>query len=261
VLAAKGGPVTTFEPGQVQDLRQRLADACRVLGVLGLASGNTGHLSVRVPDSDNLLIRARGPAESGVRYTAAADIIEVTPDGEVAGGVKDGLFPPQEVFIHTEVYRARKDVVSVVHVHPPTVVLFTITDLPLLPLFGAYDPSALKIVTDGIPTYDRAVLISDAHLGHDLAAALGDKNVCMMRGHGITAAGTSIEEAALRAISLNELAEMNYRARLLGEPRPISDADIATFSSPPGAPVKAISSKRTEAMWRYYQRLTGIVEA
>jgi 3,4-dihydroxyphthalate decarboxylase len=256
----EGRPVTTFEPGQVQNLRQRLADACRILGVLGLASGNTGHLSVRVPDSDNLLIRARGPAESGVRYTAPTDIIEVTPDGEVAGGVKDGLFPPQEVFIHTEVYRARKDVVSVVHVHPPTVVLFTIADVPLLPIFGAYDPSALKIATDGIPTYDRAVLISNPHLGHDLAAALGDKNVCMMRGHGITATGSSIEEAALRAISLNELAEMNYRVRQIGAARPISDEDIATFSAPPGTPAKPISSNRTEAMWRYYQRLTGIVD-
>ncbi len=70
--AAKGGRVTTFEPGHLHDLRARLAEACRILGYLGLASGNTGHLSVRVPDSDNLLIRARGPAESGVRYTDEA---------------------------------------------------------------------------------------------------------------------------------------------------------------------------------------------
>jgi L-fuculose-phosphate aldolase len=97
-------------------------------------------------------------------------------------------------------------------------------------------------------------------LGHDLAAALGSKNVCLMRGHGITAAGTSIEEAALRAISLNELAEMNYRARQLGEPRPISDEDIATFATRPDAAKKPVNSNRTEAMWRYYLRLTGIAE-
>lgn len=252
---------TTFEPGQLQDLRQRLADACRVLGILGLANGNTGHLSVRVPDSDNLLIRARGPAEAGVRYTTPAEIVEVTLDGEVVGGAKDGLYPPREVFIHTEVYRARPDVISVAHVHPPTIVLFTITDVPLLPIFGAYDPSALKIMTDGVPTYDHAVLISDPKLGRDLAAALGSKNVCMMRGHGITSTGSTIEEAALRAISLNELAEMNYRARLLGEPRPISDADIATFAPRPNAPPKPIDANRGDATWRYYLRLTGIVEA
>ncbi len=231
-----------------------------MLGALGLANGNTGHLSVRVPDSDNVLIRARGPAEAGVRYTTAAEIIEVTPDGEVAAGVKEGLYPPQEVFIHTEVYRARGDVMSVVHVHPPTVVLFTITGVPLLPIFGAYDPAALRLMMDGIPTYDRSVLISDPQLGEDLAAVLGSKNVCLMRGHGITAAGSSIEEAALRAISLNELAEMNYRARQLGEPRPISAADMATFAPRTGGAEKPVRSNRNEAMWRYYLRLTGNLE-
>jgi ribulose-5-phosphate 4-epimerase/fuculose-1-phosphate aldolase len=254
--------VTTYEPGQVQDLRARLAEACRILGILELASGNTGHLSVRVPDSDNLLIRARGPAEAGVRYTSPAEIIEVTPDGEVAGGVKDGLYPPQEVFIHTEVYRARSDVMSVVHVHPPAIVLFTIVDLPLLPIFGAYDPGALKMATEECPTYDRSVLISNAHLGHELAATLGSKSACLMRGHGITATGTSIEEASLRAISLNELAEMNYKARLLGTPRPISDEDLAVFAPMMGggAPEKPVSSNRVGALWRYYQKLTNSAE-
>jgi len=91
--------------------------------------------------------------------------------------VKDGLFPPQEVFIHTEVYRARPDVVSVVHVHPPAVVLFTIADVPLLPIFGAYDPSALKIATDAYRPTTAPSSFRIPHLGHDLAAALGDKNV------------------------------------------------------------------------------------
>jgi ribulose-5-phosphate 4-epimerase/fuculose-1-phosphate aldolase len=249
--------VTTFEAGAIQDLRARLAEACRILGILGLASGNTGHLSVRVPDSDNLLIRARGPAEAGVRYTKADEIIEVTPDGDVAGGVKDGLYPPQEVFIHTEVYRARSDVTSVVHVHPPAIVLFTIVGLPLLPIFGAYDPSALKMAMDDLPTYERSVLIKDPHLGHDLAQALGSKSACLMRGHGITVTGSSIEEAALRAISLNELAEMNYKARLLGTPRPISDEDLESFASLTRGPEKPVSSNRTGAMWRYYQKLTN----
>jgi len=81
-----------------------------------------------------------------------------------------------------------------------------------LPIFGAYDPSALKLAMDGIPAYERSILISNPQLGHDLAAALGSKSVCLLRGHGITATGSSIEEATLRAISLNELAEMNYRA-------------------------------------------------
>lgn len=250
--------MTTFEPGQLADLRRRLAEACCVLATLGLASGTTGHLSVRVPDSDNLLIRARGPEETGVRYTTPGEIIEVSPDGDVVGGAKDGLFPPQEVYIHTEVYRARPDVNSVVHVHPPTIVLFTIADLPLLPIFGAFNPSALKVAIDGVPTYPRSVLINNPQLGEDLAKSLGTHSVCMMRGHGITATGSSIEDASLRAIALNDLAEMNYRARLLGNARPIDDEDIEFFRKTMGGPPKAITSNAVGALWKYYLRLTGV---
>jgi L-fuculose-phosphate aldolase len=71
----------------------------------------------------------------------------------------------------------------------------------------------------------------------------------MMRGHGITTVGDSIEEATLTAISLNLLAEMNYRAYLLGDPQPISDEDIAAYKSPKKA------RKDDEALWRYYCKL------
>ena len=241
------------------DLRKRLAQGCRVLASLGLAKGCTGHLSVRMPGSPNVLIRARGPKESGVQFTTDEDIIEVTPAGSSAHSGCEERSVPQEVFIHTAVYAARPDVNSVVHVHPATIVLFTITGVPLLPIFGAYDPSGLRLLMDGVPTYDRSALIATEALGRDLAATLGEKHACMMRGHGIVTTGASIEEAALRAISLNELAEMNFRARQLGQPQPISTEDIESFAARASAEVgKGIErASSSAALWRYYLRLTG----
>ena len=104
--------------------------------------GATGHVSARIPGTDRVLIRARGPGELGVRYTTAKQIIEVDFDGKADRQPSEaGLESPIEVFIHTAIYRARPEVNAVVHVHPPTVVLFTICNKPLLPLYGAYDPS------------------------------------------------------------------------------------------------------------------------
>jgi len=136
---------------------------------------------------------------------------------------------PNEVFIHTELYRARPDVNCVIHVHPPTVMLFTICNKELLPLIGAYDPAALQLVLEGVPRYPRSILISNEGLGRDLARSIGEKKVCLMRGHGITAVGPSVEEATINAWRLNDLAEINYRAALLGNPEPISDEDIEAF--------------------------------
>ena len=235
------------------DLRERVAEACRVLARLDLTRGATGHVSARVPGSDHVLIRARGPGELGVRYTTAEQIIEVDRDGKLIGSAAEGLAAPNEVFIHTAIYKARPEVNSVVHVHPATVVLFTICDVPLLPLFGAYDPSALQLALEGIPTFDRSILVSTPELGEELARTMGGAKTCMMRGHGITTAAASVEEAALYAIHLNELATINYQARLLGNPRPISDEDLVAFRN---MSRRGGGGGRAPALWRYYRALT-----
>jgi ribulose-5-phosphate 4-epimerase/fuculose-1-phosphate aldolase len=207
------------------------------------------------------VIWARGHAELGVRYTTDDQVIEVDLDGKLVRSQDQDLAVPIEVFIHTAVYRARPEVNSVIHIHPPTVVLFTICDKPLLPLYGAYDPAGVQLVLEGIPRYERSILISSPELGGDFVRAMGRHSTCLMRGHGITTAATSVEEAALHAIALNELAVMNYQANLLGNPRPISEEDQATFRrldlrSAPQAAASGLPTGRTVALWRYYCELT-----
>jgi 3,4-dihydroxyphthalate decarboxylase len=240
---------------EADDLRERVAQACRVLGKLDLAEAATGHISARIPGTDHILIRARGPGELGVRYTTVDQVVEVDLDGKLVREADQGLEVPIEVFIHTAVYRKRPEVQSVVHVHPPTVVLFTICDKPLLPLYGAFDPSGAQMALAGIPTYPRSILISNPKLGDDLVGAMGNSRVCLMRGHGITAAGPSIEEASLEAITLNHLATMNYRAQLLGNPQPIPAEDQALFREM-AARSQGRSGGRALALWRYYVALT-----
>ncbi|HXQ50599.1 MAG TPA: class II aldolase/adducin family protein [Stellaceae bacterium] len=245
---------------ETDELRERVAEACRVLARLDLTKAATGHVSARVPGTDRVLIRARGPGELGVRYTTGDQVIEVDLDGKLVGEAEEGLAAPIEVFIHTAIYRARPEIGSVIHVHPATVVLFTICNLPLLPLYGAYDPGSLQLLLDGIPTYQRSILVSTPELGDELARTMGSARSCMMRGHGITTAGPSVEEAALSAIQLNDLATINYQARLLGDPMPIPAEEQAAFrrlplggerGAAPGRP-----SGRAAALWRYYRALT-----
>ena len=169
-------------------LRELVAQSCRVLGKLNLTKEPSGHVSARVPGEDKVLIKARGPEESGLRFVSARDIITVDFNGKKLAG-DDGLDVPQEVFIHTWLYKTRPDVECVVHVHPLTVVLFTICGKPLQPLFGAYDPSGLRLLVEGLATYPRSITVSSEKLGEEFANAMGKKQACLMRGHGITSAG------------------------------------------------------------------------
>src|SRR5215469_18939592 len=93
-----------------KDLRARVAEACRVLARLDLTKAATGHVSARIPGSDRVLIRARGPGELGVRYTTEKQVVEVGLDGKLVGKSEEGLEAPIEVFIHTEIYKARPEV-------------------------------------------------------------------------------------------------------------------------------------------------------
>ena len=238
---------------ELLQLRELVARSCRVLGKLNLTKEPSGHVSARVPGKNQVLIKARGPEESGLRFVTARDIITVDFNGEKVAG-DDGLASPQEVFIHTWLYKTRPDVQCVVHVHPLTVVLFTICNKPLLPLFGAYDPSGLRLAMEGLATYGRSITVSNEKLGEEFSRAMGGKRACLMRGHGITSVGPSVEEATLTAIKLNELAEVNYRAWLLGTPEPIPQEDIDVIMGSAGGKKQSI---HTQSGWRYYCKLLG----
>lgn len=232
-------------------LRELVAQSCRVLGKLNLTKEPSGHVSARVPGEERVLIKARGPEESGLRFVGARDIITVDFNGKKVAG-DDGLETPQEVFIHTWLYKTRPEVQCVVHVHPLTVVLFTICDKPLLPLYGAYDPSGLRLLVEGLAEYPRSITVSNENLGEEFAKAMGGKAACLMRGHGITTAGAGVEEATLTAIKLNDAAEINYRAALLGTPRPIPPEDIKILA---GRTRRDTRSVHSVSNWRYYCKL------
>ncbi|HYY24642.1 MAG TPA: class II aldolase/adducin family protein [Candidatus Udaeobacter sp.] len=234
-------------------LREMVARSCRILGKLNLTKEPSGHVSARVSGEDKVLIKARGPDESGLRFVTAQDIITVNFDGKKLDGA-EGLESPQEVFIHTWLYKTRPDVNCVVHVHPVTVVLFTICNKPLQPLFGAYDPSALRLIVSGLSTYPRSVTVSNNKLGEEFVQAMGGKPACLMRGHGITSAGATVEEATLTAIKLNDVAEINYRASLLGNPQPIPPEDIEAIMGSTRGETKSVHAA---SAWRYYCALLG----
>ena len=97
-----------------------------------------------------------------------------------------------------------------VHAHPATVVLFTICNKPLLPLYGAYDPSSLKLLTEGIPTYPRSITVSNDKLGEEFSTRW-PRRACMMRGHRIIDRRSFGAGSHADGDQLNELAKMvNY---------------------------------------------------
>ena len=242
----------------VKQLRQKVMYSCRIMGDRGVTRGSFGHVSARIPGTDKILIKSKGPEEAALEFTTEKDIITIDINGKVLQAPK-GLGAPNETAMHLAVYRARPEIMSVIHAHPDWVVALTASEKPLLPIYAAYNPPGLRLLLEGIPLYPRSVTIVDDELGADFIKVMGDKNACLLIGHGITTAGRSVEEVTLTTLNLFELARLNYLAYAIGNPKPIPTADIEEYtrrwkSSPDRSQV---AKTREHPDWRYFKKLLG----
>ena len=225
-----------------------VALSCRILAKLGLVKETTGHVSARTADAKYMLIRGRGKAETGLLFTRGRDIVLADFDGNAVKG-SGHLKPPNESCIHGELYKARDNIGAVVHAHPPSVVLASIAGIELRPIFGGYDPRAMRLGLKKIPVYESSVTLHSKDQVHDMMRVMGENDVCILRGHGVVVAGETVEEATIKAIKLNELARFNLQAASLGSVASISTSDQKLFFSRERA---GKNNRGAEPLWRYY---------
>jgi len=108
---------TTYED------RCRLAACVRMLHMEGLVTYN-GHVSLRVPGADALLIHSLVDSRAEI---APERLLVVGFDGTVLDGPAH-LKPPSEYPIHAEIYRARANVGAVAHIHSEHAIAFTLVE-------------------------------------------------------------------------------------------------------------------------------------
>lgn len=181
-----------------------LVDANNILFDRGVLDAY-GHVSARDPEYPERFFLARNMAPALV---AAEDIQSFDRNAETADERPSYL----ERFIHAELYRARPDVMSVVHSHSAAVLPFSVVDRPLRAV--SHMAGFLGV---GAPVFEirdsvgeaSDLLIRNRDLGRSLAKSLGDAAVVLMRGHGSVAVGASVQQVVHRAV----FTELNARTQ------------------------------------------------
>ncbi|MDE1931901.1 MAG: class II aldolase/adducin family protein, partial [Alphaproteobacteria bacterium] len=173
-----------------------LAVANRILYNEGVVDG-FGHVSVRdarKPDRF-LLARSMAPALVSPKDIMQFDLAGVPVDPR-------GRQPYLERFIHGSIYKARPDVMAVVHSHSPSIIPFGVTPQKLRPVFHMSG-----FLGDDVPVWDihdfagdTDMLVVNVAQGDDLARTLGNNLVALMRGHGSVAVGSTLRHAVYRAV-------------------------------------------------------------
>jgi ribulose-5-phosphate 4-epimerase/fuculose-1-phosphate aldolase len=199
-------------PGVDPALLEDIVVGSRILADFGVVDG-FGHVSARHPTNPNHFLMSRSLAPALV---TADDIMEFDLDGNPVDARGRSVF--LERFIHAEIYRARPDVMSVVHTHSPGVIPFSVSKVPLRAMF--HNPAFLAV---GVPVWDirkdfgeTSMLVSNSEIGKSLAATLGDKPVVLMRGHGDVAVGPTAKMAVFRAYYTDVNAKLQAQAIALG---------------------------------------------
>jgi len=177
-------------------MKYDLALANRILANEGVLD-TFGHVSVRHPDRPDryFLSRSRAPelVEPGDLIEYDLDSVAVSPSN---------LTPYLERPIHGEIFKARPDVMAVCHHHAAAFMPLIITQTNYIPVIhqGA-------VGGHNLPWWDQRALFGDsnylvvkAEQGHSLAEALGGNMMVLMNRHGVTVAGTSLQDLAFRCV-------------------------------------------------------------
>jgi ribulose-5-phosphate 4-epimerase/fuculose-1-phosphate aldolase len=232
-------PVAGLPPEPIEDL----VFGSRILAEFGVVDA-FGHVSARSPANPQHFLMSRSLAPALV---TADDIMEFDQDGNAVDARGRQVF--LERFIHAEIYRARPDVMAVVHAHSPGVVPFSVSKTPLRPLFHN-----TAFLAAGVPVWDIAkdfgvtnMLVADNAKGKSLAQTLGDKSVVLMRGHGDVTVGPNVKVAVFRAYYTDLNARLQSQAIGLG-------GEITYLSPEEGAKADQVNFAVLDRVWNLWKQ-------
>jgi ribulose-5-phosphate 4-epimerase/fuculose-1-phosphate aldolase len=172
-----------------------------------------GNVSVRDERNPNRFFLPR--QVTGTLLTAA-DVIEYDITGNPASGDPLGGHP--ERFMHSEIYKARPEVMAIVHWRAAEIIPFTASSVRLRPV-----SESAAFLGEGVPVIDVSKMdggvdfsIRTRASAQALAEALGDKSAALLRGHGALVAATSLRAAVGMAYYMNLNARQQVQAIQLG---------------------------------------------
>jgi L-fuculose-phosphate aldolase len=193
-------------------LREQVAWSGRILALGGHGDYTLGHVSARSADGQHVLMKPNG---LGLEEVTPGDLLTLDLEGTRLSGT--GPVHLERV-LHTEIYKARPDIGAVIHTHPPYATALGATDACLELL--NHDAVLFR---EGLAYFDdTAELIVRPEQGAAVAAALGDKRVLVMRGHGVIVTGSSVPWATYAALTLERVLHIQAIASSLGNLLPMT---------------------------------------
>ena len=241
-------------PSKLDAARDQVARANRMIANEGVLDA-FGHVTMRHPTDPGryLMSRSRAP-----ELVTPDDIHEFTLDSAIVKPIEARLYG--ERVIHGEIYKARPEVMAVCHHHAPSILPFCISGMELKPVYhlGATLGAKVPFWDSRDEFGDTTLIVAKPEEGASLARALGESWIVLMRRHGATVAGISLEELTFRTIYTARNAAMQIQAHGLGHVSPLTatETELAgEYNLRPGPVARAfeywsVRLDKAEGLWR-----------
>ena len=212
IIFAEPPPPPTLE-AQRQHRKERLAVSFRLFARYGFDMGGAGHITARDPEfPDHFWVNPAGVYFGHVRVS---DLILVSHDGKVVEG--DGLLNRAAFAIHSELHKARPDVIAAAHSHGLYGKAFAAQGRLLDPL----TQDSCAFYEDHAIFSDFSGVVLDTSEGERIAKTLGPRKAVILQNHGLLTVGASVESAVWRYIAFENAAQAQLLSEAAGPTKPI----------------------------------------
>ena len=221
------------EQALLEDLVMANRILTREVGILDIQA----HVSARSKTNPNHWYMARFVAPGGA---SLSDMIEYDLESTPVQGPRNDN--ARETFLHGQAFKARPDVMAVVHAHTPEFVAFGMSSVPLY-----WGPNRQVPVWDIRPVNGgRSGIVSTNALGQSMAEKMGNNEAVLLWGHGITLTARSLPEVIHRVVALRSNARLQMASVSIGG------------SAQPEAIVDDAAADQTA--WDHYRRVDLLAE-
>jgi HCOMODA/2-hydroxy-3-carboxy-muconic semialdehyde decarboxylase len=195
---------------EIEQLKNDIVTASHILHQQGIAAA-FGHMSARIPGTDTFIF----PPRLSPALVRKDNLLTLDVEGNQLAG--DGR-PNTEFWIHARIYKARPDVQSVCHVHPPSCVVLGSLGETIRPL----------------------------HASDQVATTLGRHGAMLLRGHGVNVADKDVRRVCVMTLWMEEAANYQLRAMSAGKPRYFTPEELAVIA--PQVSGEEVSNRA----WEYF---------
>ena len=200
----------------LDSIKKDIVTASHILHQQGVAAA-FGHVSARIPGTEGFIF----PPRMSPALVREDNLLVLDVDGNQLSG---GGRPNTEFWIHARIYKARPDVQSVCHVHPPSCVVLGSLGETIRPLHASG-----AIFKNNVQVFDPITLIRTRELGDQVAKTLSQHGAMLLRGHGVNVADKDVRRVCVMTLWMEEAANYQLRAMAAGNPRYFTDEELAVI--------------------------------